>query len=95
MQNKDDKKDMLNKMSVKRKKKLENMSSDERGQFLSDKREYARKRRDKNIVDDTRSKYEKMDTKAQSKFLDKILRYDNLVNEFKAEADSHRANTTS
>ena len=94
MQNEDDKKDMLNKMSEKRRNKLEDMSAEERGQFLLDKREYARKRRDKNIAEDTRNKYKEMDKKAQSKFLEKILRYDILVNEFKTDAIAHRGDVT-
>ena len=94
-QNPDSKRDMLTNMSKKRKNKLDNMSKPERDQFLKDKREYARKRRDKNIAEDTRNKFEEMDAKAKSKFLDKLLRYSNLVQEFETEVDARRVEITS
>tara|TARA_B100000424_G_C22846422_1_gene451449 strand:- start:224 stop:475 length:252 start_codon:yes stop_codon:yes gene_type:complete len=79
---------MLDSISKKRKNKLDSMTEEEKKAHYESKRQYAKDRRDKNIASSQREKYEKMDESSQGKFLDKLIRYGKLIEEFKAEITS-------
>jgi hypothetical protein len=80
---------MLDSISKKRKTKLETMTEEEKKTHYESKRQYAKDRRDKNIASSQREKFEKMDESSQGKFLDKLIRYGKLIEEFNSEISSH------
>ena len=84
----DKKRKMLDSISEKRKTKLDSMTEEEKKAHYESKRQYAKDRRDKNIASSQREKYEKMDESSQGKFLDKLIRYGKLIEEFKLEITS-------
>jgi hypothetical protein len=61
------------------------MTESEKKAHYEEKREYAKARRDKTIASTQRKKYESMDDSGQEKFLDKLIRYNKLIDEFKEE----------
>ena len=84
----DKKRQMLDSISKKRKNKLDSMTEEEKKAHYESKRQYAKDRRDKNIASSQREKYEKMDESSKGKFLDKLIRYGKLIEEFKPEITS-------
>lgn len=79
------KRKLLDNISDKRKAKLKDMTESEKKAHYEEKREYAKARRDKTIASTQRKKYESMDDSGQEKFLDKLIRYNKLIDEFKEE----------